>query len=128
MNHTWVERMIWGQEGLKVPHKQPKKGRLWLNDGSCIRFRPERKKHLWIYALMAARTQAVRIFRILMVTRRITAQEVIYELGDLFLGRGIPEHIRSDNGPEFTAREIRQWLKDLGANCGKSSFSLYTLR
>ena len=48
------------------------------------------------------------------MARRITAQDVIYELGELFLERGIPEHIRSDNGPEFTARAIRQWLKDLG--------------
>ena len=48
------------------------------------------------------------------VSRRITSQEVIYQLGKLFLERGIPEHIRSDNGPEFTARAIRQWLRDLG--------------
>ena len=76
---------------------------------------------------MAARTQDGRAFRILTildeytreclsitVARRITAQDVIYQLGELFLGRGIPEHIRSDNGPEFTARAIRQWLRDLG--------------
>ena len=49
-----------------------------------------------------------------MVARRITAQDVIYQLGELFLEKGIPEHIRSDNGPEFTARAIRQWLRDLG--------------
>ncbi len=126
MNHKRVER-IWRQEGLKVPQKQPKRGRLWLNDGSCIRLRPERKNHVWSYDLMAARTQDGRAFRILtildeytreclsiMVARRITAQDVIYQLGELFLKRGIPEHIRSDNGPEFTARAIRQWLKDLG--------------
>jgi len=76
---------------------------------------------------MAARIQDGRAFRILTlldeytreclsitVARRITAQDVIYELGELFLERGIPEHIRSDNGPEFTARAIRQWLRDLG--------------
>ena len=126
MNHKRVER-IWRQEGLKVPQKQPKRGRLWFHDGSCIRLRPERKNHVWSYDLMAARTQDGRAFRILtildeytreclgiMVARRITAQDVIYELGELFLERGIPEHIRSDNGPEFTARAIRQWLRDLG--------------
>jgi len=126
VNHKRVER-IWRQEGLKVPRKQPKRGRLWLNDGSCIRLRPERKNHVWSYDLMAERTQDGRAFRILTIldeytreclriaaARRITAQDVIYELGELFLERGIPEHIRSDNGPEFTARAIRQWLKDLG--------------
>jgi len=126
VNHKRVER-IWRQEGLKVPQKQPKRGRLWFNDGSCIRLRPERKNHVWSYDLMAARTQDGRAFRILTildeytreclsitVARRITAQDVIYQLGELFLERGIPEHIRSDNGPEFTARAIRQWLRDLG--------------
>ena len=126
VNLKRVER-IWRQEGLKVPQKQPKRGRLWLNDGSCIRLRPERKNHVWSYDLMATRTQDGRAFRILTildeytreclsikVARRITAQDVIYELGELFLEKGIPEHIRSDNGPEFTARAIRQWLRDLG--------------
>jgi putative transposase len=126
VNHKRVER-IWRQEGLKVPQKQPKRRRLWFNDGSCIRLRPERKNHVWSYDFMAARTHDGRAFRILTildeytreclsirVARRITAQDVIYELGDLFLEKGIPEHIRSDNGPEFTARAIRQWLRDLG--------------
>ena len=76
---------------------------------------------------MAARTHEGRAFRILtildeytrqclsiMVARKITAQDVIDQLGELFLARGVPEHIRSDNGPEFTARAIRQWLRDLG--------------
>jgi transposase InsO family protein len=103
-----------------VPQKQPKRERLWFNDGSCIRLRPERKNHVWSYDLMAARTQDGRVFRILAildeytreclnitVARRITAQEVIYQLAELFLKRGAPEHIRSDNGPEFTAKSIR---------------------
>ena len=76
---------------------------------------------------MAERTQDGRAFRILTildeytreclritVARRITAQDVIDQLAELFVDRGIPEHIRSDNGPEFTARAIRQWLRDLG--------------
>jgi len=124
--HKRVER-IWRQEGLKVPQKQPKRRRLWLNDGSCIRLRPERKNRVWSYDLMAARTHDGRAFRILTildeytreclsitVARRITSQEVIDQLAELFLERGVPEHIRSDNGPEFTARAIRQWLRDLG--------------
>jgi transposase InsO family protein len=126
VNHKRVER-IWRQEGLKVPQRQPRRGRLWLSDGSCIRLRPERKDHVWSYDLMVARTQEGRAFRILTildeytreclditVARGITAQDVIHKLAELFIGRGIPEHIRSDNGPEFTARVIRRWLKDLG--------------
>ena len=65
VNHKRVERMIWRQERLKVPQKQPKRGRLWLNDGSCIRLRPERRNHVWSYDLMAARIQDGRTFRIL---------------------------------------------------------------
>ena len=126
MNHKRVER-IWRQEGLKVPQKQPKRGRLWLKEGSCIRLRPERKNHVWSYDLMAARTQEGRAFRILTildeytreslnitVSRRMTSQEVIYQLAELFVERGIPEHIRSDNGPEFIAQELRKWLGKLG--------------
>jgi transposase InsO family protein len=92
-----VER-IWRQEGLRAPQKQPKRGRLWLNDGSCIRLRPERKNHVWSYDLMAARTQDGRAFRILTildeytreslnitVSRRMTSQEVIYQLAELFV-------------------------------------------
>ena len=122
VNHKRVER-IWRQEGLKVPQKQPKRGRLWLNDGSCIRLRPEYKDHVWSYDFMTARTSDGRAFRILniideytreclaiLVERRLTSEDVIDKLYDLFLFRGVPEHIRSDNGPEFTARAIRQWL------------------
>jgi putative transposase len=126
VNHKRVER-IWRKEGLKVPQRQPKRKRLWLSDGSCIRLRPERKNHVWSYDLMSSRTHDGRPFRILnvmdeytrecldtTVERSITAQAVIHKLADLFITRGIPEHIRSDNGPEFTARAVRKWLKDLG--------------
>lgn len=126
VNHKRVER-IWRQEGLKVPQKQPKRGRLWLNDGSCIRLRPEHKDHVWSYDFVKARTADGRAFRILtlideftreclamLVARRITSQDVIDQLFQLFVLRGIPEHIRSDNGPEFTAREIRKWLGRIG--------------
>jgi len=110
-----------------VPKKQPKRGRLWLNDGSCIRLRPEHKDHVWSYDFMVERTNDSRAFKILniideftreslsmKVDRKITSQHVIDELFNLFIFRGIPEHIRSDNGPEFTARAVRKWLARLG--------------
>jgi putative transposase len=125
VNHKRVER-IWRREGLKVPQKQPKRGRLWLNDGSCIRLRPEHKDHVWSYDFMVDRTSNGKAFRILniidefsreclriMVDRKISSQDVIDELYNLFILRGIPEHIRSDNGPEFTARAVRRWLNRL---------------
>jgi putative transposase len=126
VNHKRVER-IWRREGLKVPQKQPKRGRLWLNDGSCIRLRPLYKDHVWSYDFMMARTSDGRSFRILsildeytreclaiLVERHITSQDVIDQLYDLFLLRGVPEHIRSDNGPEFTSKSVRDWLTHLG--------------
>lgn len=110
-----------------MPQKHPKRGRLWLNDGSCIRLRPEHKDHVWSYDFVTARTADGRAFKMLtiideytreclaiLVERRITSQDVIDQLFNLFVFRGIPEHIRSDNGPEFTAREIRKWLARLG--------------
>jgi putative transposase len=126
VNHKKVER-IWRREGLKVPKKQPKRGRLWLNDGSCIRLRPEHKDHVWSYDFMVERTHDGRAFRILsiideftreclaiLVARKIKTQDVIDLLFQLFIFRGMPEHIRSDNGPEFTAKAIRAWLNRLG--------------
>ena len=126
VNHKRVER-IWRQEGLKVPKKQPKRGRLWLNDGSCIRLRPEHKDHIWSYDFVTARTTNGRAFRLLniideytreclaiLVARKIKSQDVIDVLFELFIFRGIPEHIRSDNGPEFTAEAVRKWLERLG--------------
>ncbi len=126
VNHKRVER-IWREEGLKVPKKQPKRGRLWLNDGSCIRLRPEYKDHVWSYDFMIDRTANGRVFKILniideytreclaiLVARKIRNQDVIDLLFQLFILRGIPEHIRSDNGPEFTAKAIRKWLNRIG--------------
>lgn len=125
VNHKKIER-IWKREGLKVPQKQPKRRRLWLNDGSCIRLRPEHKDHVWSYDFVMARTSDGRTFRILTildeytreclamrVDRHISSQDVIDQLYELFLLRGVPKHIRSDNGPEFTAKKIRDWLTEL---------------
>jgi putative transposase len=126
VNYKRVEK-IWRREGLKVPKKQPKKSRLWLNVGSCIRLRPEHQDHVWSYDFVVERTTNGRVFRILniideftreclriKVNRKISSQDVIGELFNLFIFRGIPEHIRSDNGPEFTARVVRVGLIRLG--------------
>jgi transposase InsO family protein len=126
VNHKRVQR-IWRKEGLKVPKKQPKRGRLWLNNGSCIRLRPEHKDHVWSYDFMVDRTANGRAFRILniideftreclsiKVNRKISSQDVIDELFNLFVFRSVPAHIRSDNGTEFTARAVRKWLNKLG--------------
>ena len=126
VNHKKVE-MIWRKEGLKVPKKQPKRGRLWLNDGSCIRLRPLHKNHVWSYDFVAARTSDGRAVKMLTVIdehtreclcirvdRTIDAEDVLDELSNLFITRAIPEHIRSDNGSEFTAKAVRRWLNDLG--------------
>ena len=117
---------IWREEGLQVPQKQPKKGRLYLADGSCIRLRPEYKNHVWSYDFVQDRTHDGRSFRILNIIdentkeclasftkRRINSQDVILVLAELFLQKGIPKHIRSDNGPEFIAKKLVKWLKDL---------------
>ena len=126
VNAKRVQR-IWRSEGLKVPAKQPKRGRLWLNDGSAIRLRPERKNHVWAYDFVAEKTHDGRPLKLLtvideytreclaiVVQRRITSHEVLMTLSDLFLQYGVPEHIRSDNGPEFVARAVREWLSGLG--------------
>jgi len=126
VGHKRVER-IWRMEGLKVLKKQPKRRRLWLNDGSCVRLRPEHKDHVWSYDFVMARTSDGRALRILviideytreclsmLVQRHITSQDVLEQLYWLFLLRGTPEHIRSDNGPEFTAKAVRQWLERVG--------------
>ena len=126
VNHKRVER-IWGEEGLKVPKRQPKRRRLWFNDGSCIRLRPEHRNHVWSYDFLAERTsdgKAMRMLNIIdeftkeclaiKVGRKITASDVIDTLADLFIERGSPKFLRSDNGPEFVAELLRQWLKDLG--------------
>jgi putative transposase len=126
VNHKKVER-IWRKEGLKVPQRQPKRGRLWLNNGSCVRLRPEYKDHVWSYDFMVDRTTDGRSFRILTildeytreclaieVERRISSQNVIDKLFELFIFRAIPAYIRSDNGPEFTAKAIRNWLSRMG--------------
>jgi len=126
VNHKRVER-LWRLEGLKVPKRQPKRRRLWLNDGSCIRLRPEYRNHVWSYDFVADRTSDGRPLRMLNIMdeysreclkihidRRVKATDVLYELSDLFVERGVPDFLRSENGSEFTAKQVREWLQRLG--------------
>ncbi len=73
VNHKQVER-IWRREGLKVPAKQPKRGRLWLNDGSCVRLRPEWKNHVWAYDFVQIRTRDGRSVRLLTIMDEYTRE------------------------------------------------------
>ena len=127
VNHKRVER-IWRREGLKIPQRQPKRGRLWLNDGSCIRLRPIRPNHVWAYDFVFTRTQDGRPVKILTVideftrecpalraARRFRSDDVLQCLTELFTWRGVPEHIRSDNGGEFTAQRVRCWMGRVGS-------------
>lgn len=126
VNHKRVER-IWRCEGLKVPKKQPPRRRLWLTDGSCIRLRAEHPNHVWAYDFMATRTEDGRPVKLLTIVdeytrecvaidveRRLRSDDVLYRLAELFVQRGVPEHIRSDNGPEFAANAVRSWLSRVG--------------
>ena len=100
VNHKRVER-IWRQEGLKVPIKQPKRGRLWLNDGRAIR-------------MLTIVDEYTRECLAIDVARRLNSQDVLHGLAELFVHRGSPAYIRSDNGPEFTAKAVREWLSRVG--------------
>jgi putative transposase len=118
---------IWRRGGLKVPQGRKPRGRLWLNERSCERLRPERANHLWSHDFVSAATHDGRSLRLLTlldeytreclairVARRLGSQEVIGTLAEAMVWRGIPEHLRSDNGPEFIAQELRKWLASLG--------------
>lgn len=126
VNHKRVER-LWRREGLKVPSRQPKRKRLWLNDGSCVRLRPTHPKHVWSYDFVLDRTHDGRPLRMLTmideytreclaidVARRLGADDVMARLTELFIWHGVPENIRSDNGAEFTAVAVRNWLDRIG--------------
>ena len=126
VNHKRVER-IWRREGLKVPQKQPPRRRLWLTDGSCIRLRAAHPNHVWAYDFMATRTEEGRPVKLLTIVdeytreclaidveRRLRSDDVLYCLTELFVHRGVPQHIRSDNGPEFAAKAVRSWLSRIG--------------
>jgi transposase InsO family protein len=126
VNHKRVQR-IWREEGLKVPQRQPKRGRLWLNDGSCLRLRPTHENHVWSYDFVQDQTHDGRKFRMLTiidefsrkciaikVKRQLRSIDVLETIANLFLIHGCPDHIRSDNGSEFKSDFIRDWLKAIG--------------
>jgi putative transposase len=127
VNDKRVER-IWKREGLKVPAKQPKRKRLWLNDGSCVRLRAERPNHVWSYDFVQDRTHDGRAYRMLnivdeftreclaiRVDRKLKGNDVIDVLSNLFIVRGVPAYIRSDNGPEFIAQTVQDWIGVVGS-------------
>ncbi len=106
-----------------MPQWQPKRGRLWLADGSCVRLRPEHANHVWTYDFVEDRTRDGRKFRMLCVVdeftrealairvaRRLSSSDVIDVLADLFLA-----HIRSEQGPEFIAEAVKAWIEGVGA-------------
>jgi transposase InsO family protein len=126
VNHKRIEH-LWRREGLKVPARQPKRGRLWLNDGSCVRLRPLWPNHVWAYDFVEDRTQDGRKLRMLTlvdeftreclaidVGRRLTSEDVLERLTLLFVTRGVPDYVRSDNGAEFTSQAVREWLAKVG--------------
>jgi transposase InsO family protein len=126
VNHKKVER-IWRQEGLRVPRKQPKRRRLWWNDGSCVRKRAEHRDHVWSYDFVFDRTHDGRPLRMLTmvdeytrecltidVARQYRSEQVLDRLAELFVERGAPTYLRSDNGSEFTATAVREWLERVG--------------
>ena len=126
MHHKRVVH-IWRQEGLKVPKKQPPRGRSWLTDGSCARHQATHRHHVWTYDFVAARTKEGRSLRLLSivgeytrkclaieVARHLRADDVVHRVTERFVNSGVPECIRSDNGPEFISKVVRQWLARVG--------------
>ena len=126
VNAKRVQR-IWRREGLKVPQKQPKRGHLWLNDGSCVRLRASWPNHVWSYDFVEGRTHEGKKFRMLClideftrealairVKRKLNSTDVLETLADVMIVRGKPDYIRSDNGPEFIALTLRKWISDVG--------------
>lgn len=126
VNHKRIQR-LWRLEGLKVPPRQPKRRRLWFNDGSCVRLRPGHRDHVWSYDFVLTWTHDGRPVRMLTVldeysreclaidvARKLSSEDVLERLTDLFIRRGVPDYIRSDNGAEFTAHAVRDWLARVG--------------
>ena len=118
VNHTRVER-IWRREGLKVPGKQPKRGRLWLNDGSCIRLRPEHRNHVWAYDFVFDRTRQGRPLKLLNVVDEFTRECLAIEVARkqsardvLRTGEGYVESFNGKLRDELLNREIFTTLEE----------------
>lgn len=125
VNRKRVYRLL-RKEGLKVPVRKRKKRRLGSSENSCIRRRSEHKDDVWAWDFVHDRTSSgsplkwlsivdeyTRECLCLKVARSITSEDVIDTLAELFSMRGVPDHIRSDNGPEFVAQAIQRWLTQL---------------
>lgn len=126
VNHKRVER-IWREEGLRVPRKQKKRGRIYLENGSCIRLKPLYQNHVWSYDCVEDRLANGRKIKmltvideftreslIIRVERTINSKLVLDTISSLFLTRGVPNYIRSDNGSEFTAKALQKFIRDVG--------------
>ena len=126
INHKRVER-IWREEGLKLPKKQVKKRRLFLNDGNCVRLRPEHANHVWSYDFVEDKTMDGKKIRFLNIIdeykheclasiprRSWRGNDVIEALSNIMITKGCPEYLRSDNGSEFVAKKLRTWLSNVG--------------
>jgi putative transposase len=127
VNRKRVHR-LWRREGLKVPQIQRKRRRLGHSENSCTRRRAERPNHVWSYDFIYDQTADGRQLKLLPVVdeytrecltieveRGMDAEAVVSTLESLFEIRGEPEHIRSDNGPEFIAEAVRSWLARRGS-------------
>jgi transposase InsO family protein len=118
---------LWRQEGLRVPQRQRKRRRLGSSSNGCTRLCAERKNHVWSYDFLMDQTEDGRRLKLLpvvdeftrvtygiLVDRSITAEDVVNHLRRLFRLHGEPEYIRSDNGPEFIATAVKDWLARTG--------------
>jgi putative transposase len=118
---------LWRQEGLKVPRKKRKRRSLGLSENACHCRRAERPDHVWTWDFIFDRTTSgsalkwlsvvdefTRECLTLKVARGITSEGVIDALAELFAMRGVPQHVRSDNGPEFIAGAIQKWFAQVG--------------
>lgn len=127
VNHKRVER-LWRELGLRVPKKQKKRGRLYFSNGSCIRLKPLYQNHVWSYDYVEDRLADGRKYKCLTimdeftreslkirVENNIASKHVLETLSELFLFRGIPEFIKSDNGSEFIAKAVQEFIRDVGA-------------
>jgi putative transposase len=118
---------LWRREGLKVPRKKRKRRSLGMSENACHCRRAEFKDHVWTWDFVFDRTTSgsalkwlsiidefTRECLTLKVARSITSEDVIDALAELFAMRGVPQQIRSDNGPEFVAHAIGRWLGHVG--------------
>jgi transposase InsO family protein len=118
---------LWRQEGFKVPRKKRKRRSLGVSQNACHCRRAERPDHVWTWDFVFDRTTSgsalkwlsivdefTRECLCLKVARSITSEDVIDALAELFAMRGVPVHVRSDNGPEFVALAIQKWFAQVG--------------